>query len=365
MAEETTIPSVRDGNDLRSISKYRGALMGIAALWIYFFHLWTPLLQDVEAVAGIERFLKRAGFCGVDIFLLLSGIGLTYAIGKSGLLTFYYRRVRRLIVPVLAIGIIRAVDEAWTASTFWKNVSGWNFWFKSMYSFVWFVPAIVTLYLLFPLLWKAMTAARHKLLFLFGAVEVWLLLSLVLEGTLRSDLYGFTNRLPVFMVGVFLGWAIKNKKIVYGVSGRLFLLATGVLGVYLSYQSNMKGMRILVPTSNCCIPNLLMSVSVCGLFSDLFALIDRTRAGRAVQKVTLGILAFYGSFSLEFYCLQEWLGGKLKTWLPAALTSKAWISNVSIFLVVTAAAYLLHLLSEGVFGAAELLFKPKKGEREA
>ncbi|MCQ2426267.1 MAG: acyltransferase [Lachnospiraceae bacterium] len=352
-------------NDLKRISTYRGALMGLAALWIYFFHLWTPLLSDVGAVAGIEKFLKRAGFCGVDIFLLLSGIGLTYAIGKTGLLKFWYRRVRRLIVPTLAIGIIRAIDETWTASAFIKNVSGWNFWFKSMYSFVWFVPAIVTLYLLFPLLWKAMTASSQKMLFLFGFLEVWLLLSLVLEGTLRADLYGFTNRIPVFVVGVFLGWTIQHKTVTYGLSGRLFLLATGILGVYLSYRSNFKGMRILVPTSNCCIPNLLMSVSFCGLFSDFFALIDSTKAGKAIQKVTLGILAFYGSFSLEFYVLQEWLGGKLKSWLPAVLTSKAWLSNISIFLIVTAAGYLLHLLSEGVFFAAELPFKPKKGEKTA
>ena len=69
--------------------------MGFAALWILFFHEWVTLFVNNQVGVNIEGYLKRIGFCGVDIFLLLSGIGLTFAIRKGNVLTFYYRRIKR------------------------------------------------------------------------------------------------------------------------------------------------------------------------------------------------------------------------------------------------------------------------------
>ena len=142
---------MKEQNGLYLISKYRGAIMGAAALWILFFHEWQPIFGDVPYLSFAEKFLKRIGFCGVDIFLLLSGIGLTFSIGKTGVGMFYYKRFKRLAFPFLGMAVLRGILEGWSFSAFWKNVSGVHFYTKSMYSFLWFVTAIATLYLLFPL----------------------------------------------------------------------------------------------------------------------------------------------------------------------------------------------------------------------
>ena len=65
------------------IVSYRTELMGLAALWIYIFHEWVPLAPNVPVLGFIEGFIKQIGFFGVDIFFLLSGMGLIFAIEKT------------------------------------------------------------------------------------------------------------------------------------------------------------------------------------------------------------------------------------------------------------------------------------------
>ena len=126
--EKPAAPERVHGLDL--ISKYRGAIMGFAALWILFFHEWVTLFVNNQVGVNIEGYLKRIGFCGVDIFLLLSGIGLTFAIRKGNVLTFYYRRIKRILLPFLVMAIIRCALEKWPIIEFWKNISGINFYTK-------------------------------------------------------------------------------------------------------------------------------------------------------------------------------------------------------------------------------------------
>lgn len=102
--------SKRNFND---INKYRTAIMGFAALWIYFYHEqgyeWCHVYFSPQIVSRLLYFIKRLGFCGVDIFLLLSGIGLVYAIEKSSIGTFYRRRLERVFVPFVILGVCTAL----------------------------------------------------------------------------------------------------------------------------------------------------------------------------------------------------------------------------------------------------------------
>ena len=337
----------KDGFKL--ISKYRTQLMGVAALFILFFHEGIKLWENVPVIGAVEGFVKRAGFFGVDIFFFLSGMGLVYAIAKSSIPMFYYKRIRRIIIPFLVMAIVRTVFDQWPIVDFWKNIFGINFYAKSIYSFLWFVPAILTLYLLFPLYYQFFSKAKNKALFTGGVIVVWLIVSMVLNGTLRNDLYGFTNRIPIFVIGVLIGYFQKNRTFDFTKGTWFVLLLVLVLGIYLSIQTNEHSMFILVPVSNCCVPNMLMAFSFSCLFAKLLDILDRKVS--AVGKATGKIFGFFGMISLEFYCVQEFLGGKIISGLTGKIDN-AFI-NIIVFAAVTVSALLLYLLSTYFFKGIE------------
>ena len=99
------------------INKYRGQIMGFSAICIVFFHLWECQLSPsspLRLLYWLELGISGMGYFGVDIFFLLSGIGLSYAIGKYGLKEFWLRRFRRLAVPVLVVSLIQWAKEGCT-----------------------------------------------------------------------------------------------------------------------------------------------------------------------------------------------------------------------------------------------------------
>ena len=127
------------------IVSYRTELMGLAALWIYIFHEWVPLAPNVPVLGFIEGFIKQIGFFGVDIFFLLSGMGLIFAIEKHSLATYYKRRFLRVLPPYLIMAVVLMFVQSWTFPQFLKNLLGITFFTENMYALLWFVPAITIL----------------------------------------------------------------------------------------------------------------------------------------------------------------------------------------------------------------------------
>lgn len=362
--EKLAAPERVHGLDL--ISKYRGAIMGFAALWILFFHEWVTLFVNNQVGVNIEGYLKRIGFCGVDIFLLLSGIGLTFAIRKGNVLTFYYRRIKRILLPFLVMAIIRCALEKWPIIEFWKNISGINFYTKSIYSFLWFVPAILTLYLFFPWYYKLFTKTKKPVLFFLCSLEVWLVFSLFVRETMRGDLYGFTNRIPVFLAGVLLGWLTQQKKTTFTKGTWCLIAITFVAGLYLAYITNYKDYYLLVPTSNCCVPNFMISVSLPFLMAKFLDILSHAKYTKPVGIGLTKVLSFFGTFSLEFYCVQEWLGWKIMGKMFEQ-QRPGWLINLAVLLAITAVSFAAHFLFQQFWKLVDWLIGmiPKPGKKAA
>ena len=62
----------------RIFSKYRTELMGVAMLWVMFFHAW-----DLDMGHPLLEWVRAAGFGGVDIFILLSAMGLVISLSRK------------------------------------------------------------------------------------------------------------------------------------------------------------------------------------------------------------------------------------------------------------------------------------------
>lgn len=331
-------------NDIGLISKYRTAIMGVASLWIFLFHEWSPIMEGHWKCYAVETFLKTIGFCGVDIFLFLSGMGLIYAIKKHNVLTFYKRRLIKVFVPFLIIAIVMMLVNGWEMETFLKNVTGYNFYTVSIYSFLWFGPAIMTLYILFPLYYFLFNKSASKYQFTVAVLVIWLFFSLMVCGIMRGDLYGFTNRIPVFVIGVLAGWIVQEKEVHF--TGFTWLLCCMILamGLYLSYKVIYEDMYLVVPISDCCIPNLLIATSGSCLLAKIFSVLDVY--GRLVGRVILKFLNFFGIISMEFYCVQEWMGTIVSAKMAGRYSDLC--INLVILICVTVGALLL-------FGVCKLI----------
>ena len=302
-----SIPVAKELCGFKLISKYRSALMGFSAIWILVFHLWrTFVTMDTAALAYLEYRVKRFGYCGVDIFLLLSGMGLTYAIGKSKLPVFYYRRLKRIILPFITIAVIRMFKENWSMESFLNNISGKAFYTQSIYCFLWFVPAIVSLYIIFPLYWKGFK--KTGAYFWTGTMLLlWLLFELGVKDTLRGDLFGFINRIPVFIIGVLLGYLTQTRGNIPFKRRAYFPIAlVFILGLKFLELTNFSDFPLIVNTPNCCFPPLLISVSFPFLFAKLLNELESRKGFCVVGKIINGFFKFFAGFTIEIYCLQEW-----------------------------------------------------------
>lgn len=328
------------------LSRWKTVIMGVAALWIYLYHEWLFILDDIPFLEDCEEFVTSIGFCGVDIFLLLSGIGLVYAIQKSSLLTFYLRRIRRVMLPFLLFSFVVAYVEKWSLYTFIKNISGYSFYFEFMYTYLWFVPAIMTFYLFFPLYFYFFNKSSNKLLFTFSSVLVWLVISLLIKDILRPELYGLTNRIPIFITGIYLGWMCQHSSDTLSSSSWFFFIIILISGAVFSYLTIYRKMELLVPTSDCCVPNFCMAIALSFLLAKFFDMIHQQSHFKFLSAALIKFFSFLGKISLEFYCVQEWIAKKIE--LTSLVELNPLLYNAILFVIVLLCGYTLYIATQGV-----------------
>ena len=217
-------------------SEYRTTIMGIAMLSIMLFH------QYFTSVIPFNVF-HNFGYWGVDVFLFLSGMGLIKSLKRYSLSTYYKRRIKRIIPSCIVCGTIKYFIFLLLGSSVASLKDGLNLGWWSMMSFdSWFIPTILILYAISPLLyymlkkWPALTLiVTFIALFLNGLT---LRLHIGFEWTSPLGVLSWTiERLPVFTFGMFVSvreeW-FKDKAL-YSVI--CLLLAVGIIIIAKAGQS--------------------------------------------------------------------------------------------------------------------------------
>ena len=190
------------------LSLYRSELMGAAMLWVMLFHAY-PFRFGLPPLDAV----KQAGFAGVDIFLLLSALGLYVSLERSGsgtkLAAFYRRRAVRvlpaywLVVGLYSLWLI-SQGRIGVKTALW-SLSTLHYWFHIPDTFNWYVPALLAFYLLAPFYVRLfdrcprkewLTAAMFPLA--YGIYR----LTIPLHLNYTED---FVNRLPAFALGILAG----------------------------------------------------------------------------------------------------------------------------------------------------------------
>lgn len=200
------------------LSHCRGELMGLAMLWVMLFHAfaWRPKWQWLYYFKGI-------GFCGVDIFLLLSGMGLALSLCKREQRYGDYlkrRLVRILPAYWLVVGIyglaLRLAKRTTLKTVAW-TMSTLAFWCNKPNYFNWYVPALLGFYLIAP---AAVALLKRVKLPQLVVGASWVL-SFILYQVMTLAGWGevadnAVTRIPIFLTGCMIGvYLSRGKKLTW------------------------------------------------------------------------------------------------------------------------------------------------------
>ena len=333
----------------KDVSRYRTELMGAACLWIMGFHgffIWPAWLSGAEA-------FFYWGMTGVEIFLLLSGIGLCYSYrGREGKIgAFYLRRFTRLLIPYLGIA---GPYYLWYCTRTGKNFLdhlGPVAFLRDGAKGTWYVTAISFLYLIFPAIYHLQHSEWLKRKCKLESGTVTLLLCLLFWGLCRllnvaaPEFYQHTEvmltRFPVFVLGCGLAGAVEEERPIP---------EAAVAGAFAWTL-----IHIFALTKECAVPGpwlrmllIPLSLSVVISFTWILKKLDRCKRIR-------GFLRFFGDRSLELYLLHVLLIHVWKTYTgkqPEYLTAPAYLGVLLVSAGIAAALHPLFQRLVGLFGGS-------------
>lgn len=276
------------------ISLHRNEIMGIAILLVMLFH---GFVAPGSSFYG----LKRMGNVGVDIFLLLSGIGLWFSWhSHPSLKHFLFRRYLRVYPTWLLLAgafyTYQYTHNGKLSGDLW-NLFGditlhLDFWRSGDLTF-WYIPALMVLYLLAPFYIKAITHNR---------LYVWLpIVALVwcIAVTWITPLHNafkhleiFWSRIPIFFIGINLGVWVQNKReLPSSTYPLLAVVFASSLAVAWALEQYRYGTYPLFINRMLYVP-----ITVSGVLL-LNALLNHA------HNTLKSLLAFLGSISLELYLI--------------------------------------------------------------
>ena len=286
------------------LSKYRTHIMGAAMIWIMFFH------SPYGGNSDIVKFLHTIGFYGVDMFLLVSGLGLYYSMRRSkGVLDFYKKRAVRILPAYLIVTILWYVffkTDVSLGDTV-LSILGINYFRGTIYGrppyFDWFIPTLLALYLLTPLYDKLFqkVECKWKLTALAAMISPLLCFIGVLTG--RQVLEGTFVRIPDFLIGYCIGYFLYEKKEEKKGSWmvHIALLFSGMLlGYCIQYKLN--DYRSIFWGINA-YPALLVAPSLSALLALIFKYAEKWL--RIAGKILIFPFYICGRYSLEIYLLHQ------------------------------------------------------------
>lgn len=277
------------------LSKYRTELMGIAAVLVMASH-FTSLFPGAPLLVGQ---LSTKGIIGVDMFLLLSGIGLYFSMNRADFSAgaFYRRRISRLLFSYLPVGIPFWIADAlilrYGAGRLLENILMISFWTRGTKT-VWYLALLLPLYMLAPLIYVFLygrKTGKTNRAVLCLAVSVLPNLLLILWG---NDYYEKTeiawSRLLIFCLGLILGKAVAEKRripaAIYGAG--LVLIPVLYLALFLFLPSGMRLSGLLERYAGS-----LMAIWICLAAVNLLEHVPLAAPGK--------VCAFLGQRSLECY----------------------------------------------------------------
>lgn len=247
-------------------SNSKKAIASVAALQILLYHCWIPVFPYGTAIGSAERFLIAATYSGVDIFFFISAFSLVSRPVENYRDFIINRAVR--ILPFFIIALIFG-------------------------SFLWFIPAIMIMYLTLPPLYRI---CRKKPLLSFVLLFIcWALIVYLVLGVIRppQDFGIFLFRIPSMILGAY---AVKFKDKLKSPQATIAGIILFAAGMFLIYRFGYIN-RLNVPFRSTFyltgIPVMLGTVLL---------------VNKPADRQNSRIINSFGSMTLELYFTQMVLG---------------------------------------------------------
>ncbi len=195
------------------LSRYRSELMGVAMLWVLLYHTWGLQINNLAL-----RLLQGSGSAGVDIFLLMSGVGLVASLcgREQSWEGFMARRAGRVLPAYFITMVPYTVYLIWqgqaSVSTLLWNATMLSTWVNPPGAINWYIPAIMTYYALTPWCFRRLRKSKHRELLTLAAVAAGVLATQIF---LRDGFWaygGILYHLPIFALGLLIGFYVREEK---------------------------------------------------------------------------------------------------------------------------------------------------------
>lgn len=286
-------------------------LQVIAAFQILFFHLWAPITST-----QIEQFVLKTAYVGVDMFFFLSAYSL--AGREIDYVPFLKDRVLKLYAKFAFFTLIMALfSKSFGVIRVVKSLTLIEFFQKGGGAFLWFIPAILILYIIYPLFLK--WNSRFKVIWV---LLIWLIAGVFSEHVLSyTAVFIFTNRIPVILAGyLFKTYCTKNNNL------RRSFIVLIPLGALLLYMYGFK-VRLNFPIKD--MFYVLAIPSVIGL----------VMLSSYVKKYA--VTESLGSITLELYAVQMIFGQQILIWAYNVFNKNALLTNIFVTGVMLLLAYII------------------------
>lgn len=308
----------------KATSEYRTGIMGLAMLSIMLFH------QYFTSVVPFNAF-HNFGYWGVDVFLFLSGMGLVRSLEKNPLPIYYKRRFKRIIPSCILCGTIKYIIFLSLGSSIAMLEDGLKMGWWSIVSFdLWFIPTILLLYAISPLLfyllrkWPAITLIVISISMFINGLTLRPIIGF--DWTSPEGVLSYTiERLPVFTIGMFVSIRKERMDNKISYSTLFFLIAVGI--------------RILVKSGMQLHGNTAYSLLALA-FGVPALIVVNIYVLKIMPNIVEQFFIFLGKYSLELYLVHEFIFWSL---IVTFVNVSPWLLLPTGILLSCLAAYLCKL----------------------
>lgn len=291
-----------DKSDWSYLSKYRNSIYGVSIILVILFHFFDRVRHLNGAFSEIARlYWILIGSVGVDIFLIMSGMSLFYSMKKhSNVLEFYKKRCKRIIIPYLIIGFIYWYIKDIAVRQLGIKALLKDLFFVTFFTdgdrSLWFIIAIIIIYLIYPLLFKIYDKIDKGndilTMLLIGSIVGLNYLAYLNNKELYDNIEIMLTRFPAIVLGTYCGKKAYNK-------ASIRKLDIGVIGASISIDLAISFYRILkvgyIGEKVLRYIQIARGIVVIFLIVLLFSIIKNKR----VEELT----SIVGNYSLELYLI--------------------------------------------------------------